>query len=216
MEIQYRPFHQFASNTLIILVSLILISFPFTPPFVSGILLSIAWTLLAYTKGVDLPNQIKQDRAGKAALGFFLIVFGIVLAGIGPIYLDTQSTGTDWLVMLGIFLGAQVGLSLLLATPLRSLSFWCGFTAAAIILHSAIFRFPSDFGNLVSAKAMVLASITLSSWFLGIWLFFDNPSLDSFEESKKAKQAKSIIGIFSGLLTVIEFINIMYTIINFR
>jgi len=216
VDLYSRPYRQFAVALFGLLLFPTFILIFYIPPFVTGILFSLLWSLMAYFTGSDLQHPNIHERAGKAALGFFFIVFGIVSAGIGPIYLGTTSNVTDWLVMLGVFLGAQVGLSLFLATPLRSLSYWCGFTAAAIILHSALLRFPGDFGNLASAKVMVLASISLSSWFLGIWLFYNNAELDSFEESKRAKQAKSIIGIFSGLLTVIEFINIMYTLIAFR
>lgn len=211
-----RPFSTFALSSLVILLFFSIGIFISAPPFASGIVLAIAWALFVYGAGIDIPNQSQQDRAGKAVLGFFFLISGIVLAAIGPSYLNTQLTGTDWLVMFGLFFGAQVGLSLLLTSPLKSLSFWCGYIALSIILHSAILRFPNEFSNLISAKALVLVSLALSSWFLGVWLFFNNQELDNLDESKKSKQVKSIIGIFSGLLTVIEFVNIMYTLLTIK
>jgi hypothetical protein len=216
MNLTNRPFKGVIQNILGILLFITIGSFFAPSPYIPGIFLSIVWALISYGTNIDLPNTSQQDRAGKAALGFFFLVGGIVVAAIGPSYLNTQLIGTDWLVMLGLFFGIQVGLSLLLASPLKSLSFWCGYMALAIILHSAILRFPNEFGDITAAKALVLTSLIISSWFLGVWLFFNNSELENFEETKKSKQAKSIIGIFSGLLTVVEFINILYTLTSFR
>ena len=212
---QKRPFTEFARGASIFIGMIAFASLFTGTPFLTGVLLAFLWAFIAYGSKYDIPDTTQQERAGKALLGFFLIIVGVILAGVSPNYLSTQSKTTEWLVMWGLFLGTQIGLSLLLTTPLKSFSYWCGYIAAAIILHSAILRFPQEFTDISSARTLVLVSLMLSFWFLGIWLFFDISPSNILEETKKAKQTKSFIGILSGLLTVMEFINILYTIFGF-
>lgn len=188
----------------------------FISPFLGGCILSFTWALVSYILKIDIPSAIQETKAGKAILGFFLIVTGVILAGVAPNYLNTTLSTTEGLVMWGILFCTQIGLSLFLVTPLKSLAYWFGYIACAIILHSVILRFPNEFVDLLSAKTMVLISIMLSSLFLGIWVFWDKLPLEGTEDTKRSQQAKSIIGVFSGLLTVMEFINIMYTLLTFR
>jgi hypothetical protein len=96
--------------------------------------------------------------------------------------------------------------------PLRSLSAWAGYFIAAIVLHSVILTFPSDLVDLAGARVDVLALLCVGSWFLAQWIFFDRADPLTFNESKRVKGVKSFVGIVSGLVTIIEFINILVTL----
>jgi hypothetical protein len=214
-EPDQRPF-----RSILIIVMFIggVLSFSFMGvnyPFPAGALFSITWGCIVYVFELDQPHPFPIIRRGRASVGFFCIIVGILIGAVGPNYLDTQPQTTEWLVIFGLLIGAQIGFSLILTYPLRSLSTWGGYLISAIVLHSIIFRFPSEFLDIVGAKVLVLALLCIGTWFLGQWIFFDKADPLSIEESKRVKGVKSFVGVVSGLVTLMEFINILYTIIRF-
>lgn len=205
-----RPFEETARYLVVFFGVAAFFSLVAEAAFVTGIFLSITWACIVILADLDIPSYSQTVRATRASVGFFLILVGIVVGVISPNYLYTSPVSTEWLIMVGLFLGAQVGLSLLLNSPLKSLSYSSGHLVSAIVLHSIIIRFPSEFINPNSPKAMVLSSLILASWYLSQTLFFDYQNVPAIDESKNVKRVKSIVGIFSALLTVVEFINILY------
>jgi hypothetical protein len=180
--------------------------------FLTGIFLSLMWACIVYGFNLDQPHPSPIVQRGRASLGFFCIIVGVVIGVIGPNYLNAQPKATEWFVIFGLLIGSSIGLPLLLTIPMRSLSVWGGYLAAAIVLHSVLLSFPGEFVDIDGAKVLVLVLLCISIWFFGQWLFFDKADPLTIEESKRVKGVKSFVGVASGLVTVIEFINILYTL----
>jgi len=180
--------------------------------FTVGSIISITWASAIYVFDLDQIHPSINIKNGRAALGFSSFIAGILIAAVGPNYLNTQGSTTDWFVMWGFLIFAQIGISLLFVSPLRSLSVCAGFLISAVILHSVIIRLPNDFSDINGARVLVLLLLIISSWYLAQWIFFDRSALSSKKESKNTKRVKSFVGIASGLITVIEFFNILYNL----
>jgi hypothetical protein len=183
--------------------------------FIAGIFLSITWACFVYIYYLDQPHLSPTIRRSRAALGFFSIIVGLFIGALGPNYLNTQQSTTEWFVVAGLLIGAEIGFSLIMTYPLRSLSTWAGYMIAAIVLHSVILQFQSEFVDILGAKILVLALLSIGTWFLAQWIFFDRADPLTIDESKRAKNVRSFVGLISGLVTVIEFVNIMVTLYRF-